>query len=353
MKFLLLPSKLKQSITPLVYLLLEACCLGAFSALQAQERLQSIEPEVGVGLMTQTDLEDFHLTSIDEFSPLSLYPSRDSLQTSRVNPRRLRTLLIGGGVLYGATMAGLYQVWYQEGEQTSFHFFDDNAQWKQMDKVGHFYSAYHFSRAGAEAYRWAGLPEKRAMFWGAITGVILMTPIEIMDGFSSEYGASWGDFLANTSGSAFLYAQYALWNEVRIHPKFSFYRSGLASQRPAVLGEGLSEEILKDYNGQTYWLSFDIDRFLPEQSAYPKWLNLALGYGADNMLYARESENEALSDLDAYRQYYLGLDVDLTAIPARRKWAKVLIYLANMIRLPAPALEYNRVDGFRFHFLFF
>ena len=49
---------------------------------------------------------------------------------------------------------------------------------------------------------------------------------------------------------------------IRIYPKFSFHRTDYAPLRPDVLGDGLAEEIFKDYNGQTYWLSFDMDKFI-------------------------------------------------------------------------------------------
>ncbi|MDX2302583.1 MAG: DUF2279 domain-containing protein [Microscillaceae bacterium] len=267
--------------------------------------------------------------------------------------KRLKKLIIGGSIAYTAAMTGLYFVWYKDGQQTNFHFFDDSGEWRQIDKVGHFYSAFHIARSSAEAFRWAGMQEKKAMFWGAMTGIMLMTPIEILDGFSSEYGASWSDFAANTGGALFAFGQFALWNEIRIHPKFSFHRTSLAAQRPAVLGQGLQEELIKDYNGQTYWLSFDLDKFFPESSRFPKWLNLGLGYGAQDMIYAETQQNEALTGLKSYRQYYLGVDFDLNAIPARRKFWKTTLYILNLIHLPAPALEYNAQNGFKFRPFYF
>ena len=273
--------------------------------------------------------------------------------TSKSKKRRLNRFIVGGSVAYTSAMTGLYFVWYSSGEQTRFHFFDDSREWQQVDKVGHFYSAYHIARASAEAFKWTGLSEKKAYFWGAMTGIILMTPIEILDGFSSEYGASWSDFIANTGGALFSYGQYALWKEIRIHPKFSFHRTSLASRRPEVLGRGFQEELIKDYNGQTYWLSFDLDKFFPGKSKFPKWLNLALGYGAQDMIYAEYDQNEALTGLQSFRQFYLGIDFDLNAIPARRKFWKTVLYALNMIHLPAPTLEFNSRDGMKFHAFYF
>lgn len=276
---------------------------------------------------------------------------RMQIQDTLVNKKRLKTLLIGGSSAYATAMVGLSTVWYSQNEMGKFHFFNDNAQWKQMDKAGHFYSAFLISHFSYQGFRWANLHQKKSAFWGAMTGVILMTPIEVLDGFSKEYGASWGDALANSLGSFSFYAQLLAWSEIRIHPKFSFSPTSLARQRPEVLGMGLTQELIKDYNGQTYWLSFDLDKFFPSRP-FPRWLNLAAGYGAQDMLYARNNENQE-KGWDPYRQYYLAIDPDLTAIRTKNKFVKTVLFLVNLVRLPAPALEYSSRKGWKFHYLFF
>ena len=94
--------------------------------------------------------------------------------------------------------------------------------------------------------------------------------------------------------------------------KISFHQTLYNTIRPEILGENLIQKVLKDYNGQTYWLSFDIHSFMKE-SPFPKWLNIAAGYGANGMVYAREEENIA-NGYESYRQYFLGIDFDLNYI---------------------------------------
>lgn len=264
--------------------------------------------------------------------------------------KRLNTILITGGIGYSAAIYGLSELWYKEQGLGSFRFFNDNAEWNQVDKVGHFYSTYHFSRLGNQVLRWASVEDKKAAFWGSIAGTALLIPIEILDGFSPEFGFSYGDMIANAAGSAFFLGQELLWQEQRIKPKFSFSQTSLAQLKPDLLGDGLAEEWFKDYNGQTYWLSFDIRAFAPE-SNWPKWLNLAIGYGAQNMLRAREFQNN-LEGFNSYRQWYLGIDLDLTSIPTKRKWLKTALFLLDIIKLPAPALEFNKNQS-KLHFLQF
>ncbi len=277
--------------------------------------------------------------------------SKDTVQSSK-HPQRFRGLLIGAGVTYGASLVALDRLWYKDFPREGFRFFNDNAEWKQVDKVGHAYSTFHLSKTGSIALRWAGLSQRKADLWGSVMGMGVMVPIEIFDGFSAEYGASVGDLVANTGGAALFLGQQLLWREIRIHPKFSFRQSSYAELRPNTLGNNFSEALLKDYNGQTYWLSFDLYRFLGKDNLFPKWLNLAVGYGAEGMVYANDDVNAARG-FSAQRQYYLSIDFDFSHLKYRSNFLKGLLYFINLVHLPAPALAYESQDGFRFHWLKF
>lgn len=266
------------------------------------------------------------------------------------NKKRLNTVIYTGGVTYGVGLIGLNALWYKNSSQTSFHFFNDNKQWHQVDKAGHGYTAYQLSRVGTEAFQWTGFSNDKAAFWGAMLGVIYQTPIEILDGFSSDYGASWGDLVANTTGASLFYFQEIAWQDQRFTLKYSFTRSPYASSRPNVLGSNIIEEGLKDYNGQTYWLSGNIHSFITSTN-FPKWLNLAIGYGAEEFISALPDQNSNYN-LSPYRQYYLALDIDLTKIETKSKALKTLFFAFNAIKIPLPAIEYNRNET-AFHFFKF
>jgi hypothetical protein len=190
---------------------------------------------------------------------------------------------------------------------------------------------------------------KKSDIIGALTSLVILSSIEGFDGTNPAYGASMTDVAANAAGSLFYLGQSWRWHEVRIYPKFSFHSTALSRQRPEVLGRGASE-IIKNYNGQTIWLSASVSKFMP-QSRWPKWLNVAGGYGAEDMLYARDGQNDAVG-LRPYRQYYLSLDVDLTAIPVKSRFLKSVLKVVNIIKVPAPAIEFSR-NGVRAHALYF
>ena len=273
--------------------------------------------------------------------------SAQTNDSASVDRKRLQTLAIASGVGYTAGLIILNHEWYKDTERQSFHFFNDNTEWKQVDKAGHFFSSFHVSDLSARALRSCNIAERKAALYGALSGFLLTVPIEIFDGYSDGYGASVGDLVADAAGPLFFLSQQLAWKEIRIQPKFSFRRTRYPSFRPELLGDDVFSEIVKDYNGQTYWFSFDVDKF----TSFPRWLNIAVGYGAHEMVNARDSQNEA-QGFSPYRQYYLALDLDLTAIRTRSRFLKALLYVANTVRLPAPALEFSR-NGSKFHPFYF
>lgn len=264
-----------------------------------------------------------------------------------LNRKKLNQLIVVSATSYTLTMVGLSEIWYSGFDKQTFRLFDDSREWYQVDKLGHFFAAYQLSEISAHALRRTGVPKANAQKIGAIASFAMMSSIEIFDGYSAGYGASASDWVANAVGASFYLSQQLLWDETKIYPKFSFHTTHLANLRPEVLGRNFSEKLLKDYNGQTYWLSFDIDRFTP----FPKWLNLAVGYGAHDFIYATKEANLS-NGFAPYRQYYLALDFDLSSIPTKSKALKTLIYIINMIKLPSPTLEFSNkgVKAYAFYF---
>ena len=275
------------------------------------------------------------------------YSVRGQSDSVSVNKKRLRAFTIAFGAGYGSSLVGMNYLWYKNSKHQSFRFFNDNKEWKQVDKLGHFYSAFYFSSGTSRALQWCNVPVKKSDAIGALTGFLVLVPIEIFDGFSDAYGASGGDLVADAAGASFYLGQQAFWGETRLIPKFSFHQTRYANLRPSMLGENAVSQIFKDYNGQAYWLSADMDKFIN----FPKWLNLAVGYGAQGMVYARDVENE-LNGYKSKRQYYIALDFDLTAIQTRSRVLKTLILIASAIKLPSPALEFSN-KKVSFHPLYF
>lgn len=267
---------------------------------------------------------------------------------------RLKTLVISEASLGTAALVGLNQVWYADYPKSDFHFINDNAEWLQMDKAGHVFSAYHLGSFGANAMKWTGANQQSQLLYGATLGLAFLTTVEVFDGYSANWGASLGDVVANVSGTALYVSQELLWKEQRIVPKFSFHTTPYAAVRPEVLGSSLQEQILKDYNGQTYWLSFNLHSFVPK-SKVPKWLNVAIGYGAEGMITGNEAfvNTIFLPEQQRYRQFYLSLDLDLTKIETKSHFLKTILTICNTIKIPAPTFEIKGSGGTKWHLVYF
>ena len=290
------------------------------------------------------------------FSSLFAVAQKDS---TGINTNRKRLVTYGGLGFIGVTHLGLNQLWYKDYPRSSFHFINDNQEWLQMDKLGHAYSSYYLGIMGMKAATWAGFSRKKAIWLGGLYGTFFQTPIEIQDGFSEQWGASLGDIVANSFGTALAISQQLKWNEQRIMLKYSYSPSIYASTRPNILGNGITEEFLKDYNGQTYWLSANISSFLKTDSKFPKWFNFSLGYGADGMLGGEdniwEDKNGVMYDYSSTnrsRQFYFAPDINFAKIKTDKKGLKALFIVLNAIKTPAPTLELNN-GGLKLHWLKF
>ncbi len=268
-------------------------------------------------------------------------------------PRR-NTVVIAELAISGTALLALNQLWYSNYKKSNFKTINDNAEWLQVDKAGHIFSAYHIGNASSNALKWSGVGHKNRLLYGATSGFVFLSAVEIMDGYSKNWGFSVGDLVSNAAGTALLISQELLWKEQRIVPKFSFHTTPYASARPNVLGSSLTEQILKDYNGQTYWLSANIHSFA-KTSKIPKWLNLAVGYGGEGMITGNvEFINTIfLPEATRQRQYYLSLDVDLTKIETKSRVLKTVFSLFNTLKVPAPTLEIRDTGKIKGHFLYF
>ena len=266
-------------------------------------------------------------------------------------PRR-NAVVISEVVLSSSALVGLNELWYADYERSKFQTINDNNEWLQMDKMGHVFSSYQMGKHGAQVLNWSGVNKKDQLIYGATLGFGFLTAVEVLDGYSKEWGFSWGDILANGLGTGLYVGQELLWNEQRIALKFSFHQTKYASQNPDKLGEGFLEQVLKDYNGQTYWLSFNIHDFL-KTDFLPKWLNIAVGYGADGMLYGtKDVDNQLLTNINRQRQFYLSLDVNLNQIKTNSKLIQVFLDILNSIKVPFPTLEFNK-KGCVFHLFYY
>lgn len=301
---------------------------------------------------------------------------------------RLWAAVGAGTAVYGAAMVHWHRAWMDNYPSEQFRTINDFGDWNQMDKMGHWLMAYNQSRWVYAGARWAGLRPKASAWLGFAGSQLVMTSLEMFDGYASQWGFSWSDMGFNLLGSGMFLAQELGWHEQRITMKVSAWpkvypaetlypvspagsdgSTTLQQRSDALYGTGLVGLFLKNYNANTVWASVNPRSFFPEKAPWlPRWLNLAVGMGADNLFVAqgyewKASRNCEGPDCDVYRldseryprtrQFYLSLDVDLTRLGIRNRFLRTLAGVVNIIKIPAPTLEVTDRGGVRFHPLFF
>ncbi len=281
-----------------------------------------------------------------------------------------------GVVAYTGTVIALNDLWYKDYPRSSFHGFNDWGEWQQMDKAGHMFTTYFATDWLFNVSRWTGMKKKSAILTGSLVALGIQTSLEILDGFSSKWGFSSSDMAFNIAGAGAFAVQQSVWDEQRIRMKMSttYYtypeelvmgvpggETTIRERTDDLYGTSFLQTFLKDYNAQTIWLSVNIHSFLKEESKFPKWLNVAMGYGGENMYggfdNTWEIDGNTFATSDAqyprYRQIILSPDIDLSKLNIKSKPLKALVYMLNIFKFPAPAVVFNGKGGVEWDWLYY
>jgi uncharacterized protein YfiM (DUF2279 family) len=277
----------------------------------------------------------------------------DPAMNTGINQGRFIGVVVGTAAVYALTSYFLGKTWYTK--RVPFHSFNDNGEWLQMDKVGHATTAYAISRGEYELFRWSGVNERASVLTGGLIALLYQTTIELFDGRSEGWGFSKGDMAANLTGIGLFMGQQYGWGEQKLGLRYGWRQSIYPAYRPNLLGKTAGNQMLKDYNGQQYWLSLNIASVLPVGPSFPRWLNLDLGYSGSGMTGGHA--NPPYFDADGkevkftrYRQFYLSPDITLARLPGLSgSGAQPLVSAGQFFKIPAPSLEFNRLNGLRFH----
>jgi hypothetical protein len=292
-----------------------------------------------------------------------------------LNKPRVITVSAGLGASYGIANIWFSKAWYANFEKEKFHTFNDAGEWLQLDKVGHATSAYYINRLSWDMYQWAGLSDNAALWTSVGVAQAYQLAIEIQDAFSAKWGFSWSDIGANLGGSLLYVGQQYLWKEQRFvlkesawpakHPDF------LSNRTDELFGTSFGEQILKDYNATTFWLTASIGSFIKGgESKFPNWIGVSFGYGGEGMYGGFENRwcnvdglevrdcpdgdiNTSALDIPRTRQFYLSLDIDFTKFEVKSHALKAFLEVINIIKIPFPALEVNTRGQVNWHWLMF
>jgi hypothetical protein len=249
----------------------------------------------------------------------------NEIDTSNVNTTRI--LIVGGGTLAFFSYGYLAQdnIWWK-GEKSEFHF-NNNLDYKyanNADKLGHFYFAYLATNLYSDLFQWAGVKKKKSLIYGGLVAFTFQTFTEIRDGFSSEYGFSWGDVAANLLGATYPSLQ-------EVYPTLKPYNFKLSFYPSQKYKDGYHSHILDDYESTYHWLSIDVNRIMPKaiNDVFPDFINIAIGH--------------SVNGLDGFgggnHELFIGLDWDFESLPGQNKLWKTIKRWLNLYHFPAPAIK--------------
>ncbi len=244
-------------------------------------------------------------------------------------------MAITAGVVAGAvTGVHIYQAnaWWHDPQH--FHFYTDWTYAAQADKFGHMFAGYFTSYLGYEALVASGFAHSTAAWLSPALSYSWMTYVELEDGFS-RFGFDPTDQLSNTVGVGLFVAQQFIKPLQNVRLKWSYYPAGYLDE--GYLGH--DRIIVDDYNGQTVWLALKLGDILPSSLQWPRWLQLAVGYGATNVD-NWEGPNMTGRLLDPHRRLLVALDYSLVdMLPDLGTFGNWIVQTLDYIHLPAPALQ--------------
>jgi Predicted periplasmic lipoprotein (DUF2279) len=288
--------------------------------------------------LTEKEVPDFNLPILKHFSSDTIKKT-EIIEVKSSKRQKLVPYAIVGSSIVGFSGVYLYlkQAWWKDNGQT-FHF-DRGRDWKYasgLDKMAHFTGGLIVSDAYFDACKGLKLSEKQAAWWGFGVGTFVQVLIEYKDGFSANYGFSYGDILAGSIGALqpLLRQKSAFFRNTDF--KFSYW------QRSARYFEHRGLKITPfhtdDYLNQTYWMSTSL-RYLTgnRYEKIPDWLNLALGWGNEAESWDTNPNNPGTG---AKPEFYLALDVNLLKLikPKRKFWIQTLKRI-NYLKFPMPTLQ--------------
>jgi len=271
-------------------------------------------------------------------------------------PRRetyVQTLpAIALGVSYVGVFVTLHVIqtnaWWS-ADRGEFHFQEDWPYANQVDKFGHFYSAYVMSTAWHDILAEAGMSQTPSVILGGVLGLAYQTYVEIEDGYGKNWGFSPSDEYANILGAGYFVAQSFSPFLQNFTPRWNYTPSSWSgdaqlTERPATF--------IDDYNSTTFWLAMNVNNLLPEgavKDLWPDWLMMDIGYGIRSYGVSDPSQTQT----PVQSRFMLGLDYDWVKIipPSRNGFLNYLRQSLNYIRFPGPTLEFSS-DGVAFRFLY-
>lgn len=311
-----------------------ACCIAATT----QAAAQHAEPVGFRAEAADTTLMEGALDPCVANSAACAYPKPVDRCDSPTYRAVSRTAAAGAFIGAQAVLWSYFENAWWSGEEAKGFFF--RADWdddmRDQDKFGHFFGGYHLTRIGAAVLRNGCISPAKSIVIAAAYATLFQLQIEIWDARFEKYGFSYPDLIANTAGMAYAVAQEKYPKLQRVKPTISYSRSAAMRARDA--GRIPDSEIRAslDYSGQTYWMSAEVDPFLPPEARkyWPDAVRFSVGHSITDWIDPVTGQSKR-----ARRKVLLSLDLDASKLPGDHPLWRTVKNTISYIRLPAPALQ--------------
>ncbi len=208
--------------------------------------------------------------------------------------------------LLGAT--ALYGLLFWDYGTSSFRFgsegwFGADTDYGGTDKVGHAWTTYLLCNVFNAIYRHWGYEPEEAALRGTLSGLGMVTVVEVGDGFSRAHGFSWEDQLANFVGAGMAYLRLRVPEVARVA---DFRMEWIPSPS---LRYGRRSDWVTDYSGYKFLLAFKPEGIFDTGHPAMRLLEFHLGYYTRGFL----SPDHHYFD-EKRRVVYAGVGINVTSL---------------------------------------
>lgn len=130
------------------------------------------------------------------------YSNGQSIDSIRVNKNRVVLVSSSLGLYFGASFYYVQNSWWSDiSNDFRFDPGNDLVYALNVDKAAHFFGGLYASDLFSSSYRWAGLSNKKSLWYGAFFGSGIQLAIEMKDAYAPYWGFSMWDFGTGSVGS--------------------------------------------------------------------------------------------------------------------------------------------------------
>ena len=275
--------------------------------------------------------------------------------TSKTDSSKTIIKIINIGVPSAAviSLVGINEVWYKNYARSDFHFFDDLKEWNGMDKIGHACTSYQLNKISHSLFKKNNI--KKPLLKSSVYTFGYMLGVELLDGYSTEWGFSIYDVIGNGLGTILYTFQERKFKNQPFKIKFSSHKSTYASCRPSLLGENRLQQILKDYNGQTYWLTFNYNELWNKRIKLFDYIDFAFGYSIDGFTGGHNNPEISscnclisnCNNLKRTSQFIFSVDLNTSKIKNKHPILGKFLLPFDIVKIPFPAFILNNSKNFK------